>query len=69
MSYNANFLVLTPALAAKIAAIVVHSMEMFSVDGHQFDRIALETVLRDPEVKDWIRRCGALAPAMRRVAP
>jgi hypothetical protein len=61
-----DFLVLSPSLAAKLSAIVVHAEEMLSPSAHQFDRIALETTLHDPEVMDWIDRCGPLAPRKRK---
>lgn len=60
-----DFLVLSPTLAAKLAAVVVHADEMLSPAGHHFDKAALEQVCRDPEVQDWIQRCGPLAPRKR----
>ena len=60
-----DFLILTPALAAKLAAVVVHAREMVSQGGHEFDRVALQSVASDPEVQDWIQRCGPLAPRPR----
>lgn len=60
-----DFLVLSPSLAAKLAAVVVHSAEMISPKGHAFDRLALQSALDDPEVADWLRRCGPLAPVRR----
>lgn len=60
-----DFLVLTPQLAAKLAAVVVHADEMLSPLGHPLDREALQAVCRDPQVQDWLRRCGPLAPLKR----
>lgn len=60
-----DFLVLAPTLAAKLAAVVVHADEMLSPGGHDFDRVALEQAARDPEVQDWVQRCGPLAPVKR----
>lgn len=65
-SVTPDFLVLSPSLAAKLAAVVVHAEEMLSPHGHEFDRVALGAVLCDPEVKDWIERCGPLAPRKRK---
>lgn len=61
-----DFLVLSPTLAAKLAAAVVHADELFSPNGHDFDRQALIVAVRDSEVQDWLRRCGPLAPVKRR---
>lgn len=54
------------ALAAKLAAVVVHADEMLSGDGHNFDRVALESIVRDPQVQAWVVSLGALAPVKRR---
>ena len=61
-------LTLSPSLAAKLAAIVVHADEMLSPDGHEFDKFALQQALADPEVVAWIKACGPLAP-VKRTAP
>lgn len=60
-----DFLVLDGALAAKLAAAVVHADELFGAGGHDFDRVALLAAVRDPQVQDWVRRCGPLAPVKR----
>ena len=60
-----DFLVLTPSLAAKLAAIAVHADEMLSPHAHAFDKVALGVSCRDPEVLDWLVRCGPLAPVAR----
>lgn len=60
-----DFLVLAPTLAAKLAAVVVHADELFGPGGHDFDRQALLGAARDPEVQDWLQRCGPLAPRKR----
>ena len=61
-----DFLVLTHSLAAKLAAAVVHGDEAVAAHGHPFDIVALQSAVRDPEVQDWIHRCGPLAPLKRR---
>jgi hypothetical protein len=61
-----DFLVLTPTLAAKLAAAVVHADELHSPGGHPLDQTALLAAVRDPEVQDWLQRCGPLAPVKRR---
>jgi hypothetical protein len=54
-------------LASKLASVVVHASEMLDpVSGHEFDRIALEQAIRDPEVKRWISDLGPMAPVPRR---
>lgn len=56
---------LNPSLASKLASVVVHAGEMMSSDGHHFDRIALQQAIADPEVQEWIRGLGPLAPVKR----
>lgn len=44
----------TLSLLCKLASIAVHADEMLSPGGHQFDKIAITSVLNDPEVKEFI---------------
>ncbi len=48
-------------LLVKLGSIAVHVDEMLSPDGHNFDRVAIEQLLKDPEVKDWIKQMTAAA--------
>lgn len=45
----------------KLGSIAVHIDEMLSPKGHEFDRPALDTVLYDPEVKEWLASMDKLA--------
>ena len=62
-----NALSPSPSLLCKLASVVVHADEMNSAKGHQFDRIALESALHDPEVTEWIQEMVkmAMAPVKR----
>ena len=42
-------------LKIKLASMVVHIEEMLSEKGHSFDRAALETLLEDAEVKEFLK--------------
>jgi len=55
------------ALLAKLGSIAVHVKEMFSLAGHHFDKAAIETILVDPEVVEWLEEMDALVmlPRMR----
>lgn len=59
---------LTPSvgLLCKLGSIAQHVDEMLSAKGHAFDRHALETVLRDPEVIAWLKEMDKLALIPRR---
>ena len=58
---------ISASLASKLASVVVHADELFSADGRiGFDTEALKQSARDPEVQDWIKSLGALAPVKRR---
>jgi hypothetical protein len=54
-------------LLCKLGSIIVHADELMSQDGHEFDRLALEQLLRDAEVKAWLAgmRGMALIPEKR----
>lgn len=54
------------ALLMKLGSIAVHADEMLSTDGHEFDRVALKSLLTDPEVVAWIKKMGELLPRKRR---
>jgi len=49
------------ALLAKIGSIVSHAEELLSPDAHQFDRIALDELLRDPDVREWVEAMHGMA--------
>jgi len=58
-------------LAAKLASVVVHADELLdsiitSPAAVEFDKVALATACRDPEVQAWLKSLGALAPQKRR---
>jgi len=56
-----TFLNPTASVLAKLASIAVHAEEMLSADGHQFDRLALQTLLNDPEVLAFLEAGRHLA--------
>lgn len=53
------------SLPVKLASAVVHADEMLSVKGHHFDRIALEGLLNDKEVQQWLKEMGPFVPVKR----
>jgi len=52
-------------LLCKIGSIVVHAEELLSPKGHMFDRTAIEVLLNDPDVKNWIKGMGVYLPRKR----
>lgn len=56
-----------PALLIKLGSIIVHYEEMLSPGGHGLDKIALDDLLNDAEVKDWLETMdrGAFLPKKR----
>lgn len=61
MTKAANPLKPSPSLLVKLGSIAVHVEELASPTGHHFDKIALASLLNDPEVKDWIAQMNAMA--------
>ena len=57
----------SPALLAKLGSIAVHAEEMLSPSGHVLDKAALESVMADPEVVEWVdaMRKMAMLPVKR----
>lgn len=45
----------------KLGSIAVHADELLSPEGHAFDRSALESLVRDPDVLAWLRQMDRLA--------
>ena len=57
----------TPTLLAKLGSIAVHAEELTSPTGHGFDKAALDSVLVDYEVQEWMEamRKMAMLPVKR----
>jgi hypothetical protein len=53
------------SLLVKLGSIAVHCEELLSPGGHAFDKTALDGLLNDPEVKEWIKAMGAFMPVKR----
>lgn len=47
------------SLLCKLGSIAVHADEMLSDDGHAFDRLALVSLITDPEVASWIQKMSS----------
>lgn len=45
----------------KLGSIAVHVEEMLSKNGHEVDRIALDQLLADPELKVWMSAMNSMA--------
>lgn len=45
----------------KLGSIAVHVDEMLSAKGHDFDRHALDTVLYDAEITEWLKAMDKLS--------
>ena len=56
----------TPALLCKIGSIIVHVDEFLSPHGHPFDHTAMQLLLDDPEVKEWLKEMNRLAMIPRK---
>lgn len=52
---------ITLSLATKLGSIAVHAEELISPTGHVFDKKALETLLSDAEVREFLGQLDALS--------
>lgn len=66
MTKNANPLHPPITVLVKLGSIAVHVEELASPTGHHFDKIAVASLLNDPEVKDWIAQMNAMAMIPRK---
>lgn len=41
-------------LIIKLGSIIVHQQELHSANGHYMDQYALDTLLEDKQVKEWM---------------
>ena len=48
-------------LLCKLGSIAVHADESMSDEGHAFDKTALEGLIADPEVVEWLAEMDKLA--------
>lgn len=48
-----------------LGSIAVHVEESVSDNGHNFDVIAIKTLLHDADLKQWIKDMGAFMPVKR----
>jgi hypothetical protein len=51
----------SPQLLIKLGSALVHADEFLSPSGHPVDRNAFDTVMKDSEVKEWIKGMAKLA--------
>ena len=51
----------SPALLCKLGSIIIHTEELTSPTGHGFDKIALDGLVNDPEVVEWMEAMRAMA--------
>jgi hypothetical protein len=56
----------SPGLLAKLGSIIVHAAEYSSADRHAFDLAAMNAILSDPEVVEWLAGMSKLAMIPKR---
>jgi len=44
----------TPGILCKLGSIAVHVAELLSADGHAFDRNALDVLMKNEDVLEWL---------------
>lgn len=53
------------SLLSKLGSIVVHADEALSPKGHEYDRLAIRSLIGDPEIQQWIADMGVYLPKKR----
>lgn len=51
----------SPKLLCKLGSVVVHADEMTGPGAHEFDRVAFQAALNDPEVQEWLAAMTKMA--------
>ena len=54
------------SLLVKLASIAAHAAEFLSADRHDFDKLALQQLLKDKEVTKWLKEMGPFVPLKRK---
>jgi len=52
-------------LLMKLGSIIVHAEEYLGDTGNPVDRVALEALLKEADVQEWIRDMGVFLPVKR----
>jgi hypothetical protein len=53
----------------KLGSLAVHVDEMFSDDGHAFDRVAVKQILADNELRQWLAEMDKMALLPKKRTP
>ena len=53
------------SLLCKLGSIAVHVEESMSTKAHAVDIAAMQALIRDPEVREWIKSMGPFMPVKR----
>ena len=48
-------------LLVKLGSLAIHIEELHSPNGHHLDRSAVDGILADPEVREWLDAMGGMA--------
>ena len=51
----------SPQLLIKLGSIIVHFQEWTSGNGHEFDKRAIDSLLQNDDVKEWLAGMDAMA--------
>jgi hypothetical protein len=63
-----GLVVISLALRVKLGSLIVHLEEYWSASGHVFDKVAVEELLRDAEVREFVKAMShsGLLPVKRK---
>lgn len=48
-------------LLVKLGSIAVHTEELLSLKGHEYDREAIKSLLSDPDIIEWRKQMDIMA--------
>jgi hypothetical protein len=44
------------SLLCKLGSLIIHTDEFLSPSGHPIDKCSIDNLMRDPEVKEWLKQ-------------
>jgi hypothetical protein len=59
----------SPQLLIKLGSLIVHYAEFISKDGHALDKNSIDSLLKDEEVNQWLKRMDENAFLPKRRTP
>lgn len=51
----------SPQLLVKLGSLIVHYEEYIGPKGHEYDKRAIDTIMGDAQVSEWLKKMDSMA--------